>query len=350
MARTPLPDLPAPAARAPGPRGAGAAAASPGSAAQGISGQGVSGHGASGPAAAEETGLGLAFAALFAGAVAMGVSPVFVRLVSPEIGPLASAFWRVLLALPVLLAWMRLEEARRPAARRVLLAPSLLLAGLAFAGDLLFWHRAILGTTVANATFFATTAPVFVVLFAWIGLRRRPAARTLAGLALCLAGGAALIGQSVQVDPARLAGDRDGVVTAVFFALYILAVERARARGFGAARVTFAASCITAAALLAAALALETRPLVPHSAYAVAVLLGLALISHAGGQGLLSVALGRLPSAFSSLVIFLEAVAAAALGWAVLGEALGPLQALGGGLILAGIAAARPRKGGRARP
>jgi len=41
-----------------------------------------------------------AFLALLGGAVAMGISPVFVRFA--EIGPFASAFWRVALALPAL--------------------------------------------------------------------------------------------------------------------------------------------------------------------------------------------------------------------------------------------------------
>ncbi|ACA19529.1 protein of unknown function DUF6 transmembrane [Methylobacterium sp. 4-46] len=298
-----------------------------------------------GPGAAEGTaeGAGLAVAALFLGALAMGVSPILVRLVSPEVGPFASAFWRVALALPALYGWMRAEEAGRPRLRRQALAPAALLAGLAFTGDLVFWHRAILGTTVANATFFATTAPVFVLLFAWLGLGRRPARATLAGLALCLAGGAALVGQSIRIDPGRLAGDRDGVLTAVFFGLYFLAVERARARGLGAARVTFVASAVTAALLLGVVLLAETRPILPRSPGAAAGLVALALLSHAAGQGLLSVALGRLSSAFSSLVIFLEAVAAAALGWVVLGEALSGPQVLGGGLILIGIAVARPR-------
>ena len=34
------------------------------------------------------------------------------------------------------------------------------LAGLCFAGDLFFWHLSVMHTTVANATFFATTAPM----------------------------------------------------------------------------------------------------------------------------------------------------------------------------------------------
>ena len=75
----------------------------------------------------------------------------------------------------------------------------------------------------------------------------------------------------------------------------------------------------------------------------IAALIAMAWISHAGGQGLLSIALGRLPAVFSSLVIFLEAVAAAAFGWMILGERLTIIQVLGGALILAGIWLARPR-------
>ena len=160
----------------------------------------------------------------------MGVSPIFVRYAAADVGPFASAFWRVALALPVLYVWMRLDErGRRPARARLASTGRSLLAGLAFAGDLFFWHLSILATTVANATFFATTAPVFVVLIAWLGLRRqRIAPATLAGLALCLLGGVALIGQSLQVDPARLRGDLYGVATAFFFGLYFIAVGRAR--------------------------------------------------------------------------------------------------------------------------
>jgi drug/metabolite transporter (DMT)-like permease len=99
---------------------------------------------------------------------------------------------------------------------------------------------------------------------------------------------------------------------------------------------------ITAAALCVIANALDPRVL-PQTWQGVAALTAMALISHAGGQGLLAVALGRLPSVFSSLVIFLEAVAAAVFGWVLLGEALTLVQALGGALILFGIWTARPR-------
>ncbi len=277
------------------------------------------------------------FAALVAGAVAMGVSPIFVRLA--DVGPFSSAFWRVALALPLLYAWMRLAEAREPSAERF--SRAAILSGLAFAGDLFFWHLSIVKTSVANATFFATTAPIWVVLFGWLFLRQTVTGGVLAGLGLCLTGGAALLAQSLHLRPAGALGDVFGIATGVFFGLYFLAIQAAR-RKASAGRVTFEATLITAAILFVVAIVAE-RSILPHSAKGIAALLAMAWISHTGGQGLLSVALGRLPAAFSSLVIFLEAIAAAGFAYLILGEPVSAVQALGGLAILIGIFVARPR-------
>src|SRR5438128_997032 len=94
----------------------------------------------------------VAFLCLVLAAVAMGASPVFVRLA--DVGPYASAFWRTFLALPLLWGWAVIDARRAPAGG---FDRSILLAGLFFAGDLFFWHLSILATTVANATFLATT-------------------------------------------------------------------------------------------------------------------------------------------------------------------------------------------------
>jgi len=277
------------------------------------------------------------FAALVTGAVAMGASPIFVRLAG--VGPFTSAFWRVTLALPLLYAWMRLADGPDTASERF--SKPAILAGLAFAGDLFFWHLSIVHTSVANATFFATTAPIWVVLFGWLLFRQSVTAGVLMGLGLCLVGGAALLAQSFELRPAGALGDAFGIATGVFFGLYFLAVQAAR-KGASAARLTFEVTVITAAILFVVALAAE-RSMLPHTARGVAALVAMAWISHCGGQGLLSIALGRLPAAFSSLVIFLEAIAAAGFGYLVLGEPVTWVQALGGLAILTGIFVARPR-------
>jgi drug/metabolite transporter (DMT)-like permease len=279
----------------------------------------------------------IAVAALVLGAVAMGASPLFVRMA--DVGPFASAFWRTALALPFLTLWALSETGsmRRGALRN----RAAWLSGLMFAGDLFFWHLAILATTVANATFLATTAPLFVVAGAWFLLGERIQQRGIAGLALCLVGGAALVGHSYGFAPERLTGDLYGIVTAVFFAAYMLALRAAR-RDVPAGTVSFISAAITTVILFAVAFTSEPR-LVPQSAHGWTVLIALALISQVAGQGLLAFALGTLPAPFSSLVIFLEAVAAALFAWIVLHETLAPMQWLGGVLILAGIWTARPR-------
>src|SRR4051794_20447368 len=223
-----------------------------------------------------------AFAALVFGAIAMGASVLFVRWA--DVGPYASAFWRVLLALPFLFVWMRLESqsAAWPRLDRVVL-----FAGLMFTGDLFFWHLAILGTTVANATFLATTAPIWVALGAWLLLREHVDRTILVGLALCILGGFALIGQSYALVPARLLGDLYGVATAMFFGCYMLAVRAGRAR-HGAAALMFASTAITAACLFVIAYTFEPRML-PQSINGVGALLALAVISQVGGQGLAAV-------------------------------------------------------------
>ncbi|MHC5655911.1 DMT family transporter [Stappia sp. ICDLI1TA098] len=282
----------------------------------------------------------LAFAALVAGAMAMGISPVFVR--HAEVGPLASAFWRVALSLPVLAAWARLERTpeREPASWNI----ATLIAGLVFAGDLIFWHLAIVNTTAANATLLATLAPLWVMLASGLVLREPVTRAMLAGLGICLAGALFLVGDSLAFAPDRLLGDFYGLVTSLFFGSYFLAIRFAR-RGSGGVSpglLLFRSSVVTALALLLAAWALE-GDLLPHSASGVAMLCLLAFVSHAGGQGLLSYALGTVSAGFSALVIFLEAVAAATVGYFILNESLSALQVAGGAVILAGIYVARPR-------
>ncbi|MEW5424637.1 DMT family transporter [Amorphus sp. 3PC139-8] len=283
----------------------------------------------------------LAVVCLVAGAVVMGISPVFVR--SADVGPFTSAFWRVALALPALWLWARLDQRKRGRIRTS--APwswAVVLSGLFFAGDLLFWHLAIVHTTVANATFLATMAPVWVVLASGIVIREPVGRETIAGLALCLAGATLLIGMSYSVAPERLDGDLYGLVTSIFFGAYFLAVRVAR-RVASPGLLMFRGGLITAGVLFAVAVTLENQ-LFAASLGGLLALLTLALVTHVGGQGLLSFALGHLTAAFSSLVIFLEAVTAAIAGWLLLGEALSPYQAIGGAAILAGIFVARPRR------
>jgi drug/metabolite transporter (DMT)-like permease len=287
----------------------------------------------------------LALFLLLAGSFAIGFSPTFVRL--SEIGPVATAVHRVALALPLLflvLAVQPREGATTPSRALPETAADvrdLILAGLFFAGDLAFWHWSIMETTVANATLFATSTPIFVTLAAWLWLGERITRRFLVGLALSLAGAAMLAGSSFQSAPGHLYGDFLGVVTALFFSAYLLTVKRLRQRMSAAAIMAW--SGVVTAVMLAGLNLWAVEQWLPLSLSGWAILIGLALISHAAGQGLVAQALGRLPASFSAVGMLSEPVFAGIIAWVVLHEAISPLQAAGGGVILAGIVLARPR-------
>ena len=286
-----------------------------------------------------------ALVALLAGAAFIALSPIFVReALAAGVGPTAAAFWRVALAVPVL--WIVYALGARPprpryGGRRYFDNwPLLLAAAVAFAGDLAFWHKSVQLTSVANATLLANLASIFVTLAAWIFLRQRPTPTFLAGLAAALVGVALLVRASIGFSATGLLGDALGVVTAMFYAGYLLAVKSLRDRGETTLYLMAVSTTITAIVLFPIALATR-EPMIPHSAAGWWILVGLALVSHAAGQGLIAYALAHLPAAFSSVSLLFQPVMAAIFAWSLLGEPLVPLQIAGGLVVLVGIYLAR---------
>jgi drug/metabolite transporter (DMT)-like permease len=197
---------------------------------------------------------------------------------------------------------------------------------------------------VANATLLANLASLFVTLAAWIFLRQRPTRIFLAGLGAALAGVTMLVHTSLAFSATGLVGDAFGLVTAVFYAAYLLAVKGLRDRGEAALDLMAVTTTVTAIILLPVALA-TGETMLPGSATGWLTLLGLALISHAAGQGLIAYALAHLPAAFSSVSLLLQPVMAALFAWVLLAEPLVPLQMVGGAVVLLGIYLARRGSG-----
>jgi drug/metabolite transporter (DMT)-like permease len=292
----------------------------------------------------------LAFASLLLGAVGIAFAPLFVRW--SEVGPGATAFHRVLLALPFLWAWQisRLRGTARSETsdgdrntnqadrenRRF--TPWLLLPGAFFAADLALWHWSIRLTSVANATLFANLAPIVVMFVARCLFLERIRPRFLLGLALALGGAAMVVGSSFGLTQRHVVGDLFGLATALFYAGYMLSVKFVRRTH--ATLVVMIWSSLAAAPILLLIAALTRETLLPVSGTGWLVLFALALVSQVGGQGLIAYAFRHLPASFSALSLLIQPVVAAALAWLILSEPLTPLQAMGGLVVLAGIAVA----------
>lgn len=279
-----------------------------------------------------------ALAALLAGATAIGFAPILVRL--SELGPVATAFYRLFLALPLLGLWWWIERRHDPVPGRPARRWHWLVgAGLFFAADLAVWHWSIRLTSVANATFLANLAPLFVTLAGLLLFGERYGARFFSGLALALTGAATLMAGGLALGAQRWLGDVLGLLTAIFYAGYIISVARLRA-DTSTATIMLLSAAVSAAALLPLAL-VSGENLWPAHAEGWLVLLALATVSHVAGQGLITWALKHLRAAFGSVGLLWQPVAAALLAWVLLGETLGALTITGGVLVLSGIFTAR---------
>ena len=214
-----------------------------------------------------------------------------------------------------------------------------MIAGLCFAGDLGVWHISILFTSVANATLLANLAPIFVAVGGYLLFRQRVTPLFLVGMVTALAGAFVLVGPSFASGGPRLLGDALGVLTAVFYGGYFLAVKHLRdSRSTGA--IMAASTTVSAIVLLPIALA-AGETLLPDSMWGWVVLFGLALVCQSGGQGLIVYAMAHLPASFSAVSLLLQPVMATLYAWVLLGEHVGAAQLVGGAIVLAGIYVAR---------
>lgn len=274
-----------------------------------------------------------ALAVLVFGACVIGLSPIFVRLA--EAGPAAAGFWRLAFAMPILAIMTRRTDG--PLGKPSKIA---LIAGLMFTLDLGFWHYGIKYTSVTNATVLSNLTPVVVTAFAWIFLKQRPRALFLLAVAVAV-GGAWMMaigkgGGDRLVNPPL--GNLLSATTALWYALYFLAIAEGRKRE-GASRLMFWSTVVGIPLLLIAAI-VSGEQILPLTLGGWGACLGLGLM-HVAGQGSIAWAMGRLPTATASVVVLVQPVVAAWLGWVLFAESIGPLQAAGAGVALFGVVLAQ---------
>jgi drug/metabolite transporter (DMT)-like permease len=279
-----------------------------------------------------------AFLCLLAGGCAIAFAPIFVRLA--DTGPVASAFWRVALAVPLLYLWQGQQGRLSPPSGDSRLTPAVIAAGIFFALDLGVWHWSIVWTSVANSTLLANLASIFVTLMGWLLWKQRVSRLFLAGMATALAGMFVLVGPSFAAGGTRFFGDVLGALTAIFYGSYMLAIKVARDAKIPTARIMAWSTAISAVALLPFAL-ISPQPFWPATAGGWLAVCGLALVSQIVGQGLIAYAFAHLPASLSAVSLLIQPVMAAVFAWILFGEAIGPAQFAGGVIVLAGIWIAR---------
>ena len=271
------------------------------------------------------------------GAASISASGVLIKLA--DTGPATAAFYRCLLALPLLIALAVLEQRKRgprpAAARRGALA-----AGLCLAVDLVLWNHAIAEVGAGVATVLGNLQVLFVAFAAWALFGERPERKFLIFLPVVMAG-VVLVSGMVGGDGGGthpLAGIEYGLGTSVAYAVFLLILRRSSA---STPHVAGPLSEVTAGAALGALLlglvfgGLQLRIGWPSFGW----LLLLALLSQTLGWLLITSSLPRLPAAIASLILLLQPAAAMLLAYLVLSERPTLIQIAGAVVVCTGVLA-----------
>jgi drug/metabolite transporter (DMT)-like permease len=251
-------------------------------------------------------------------AAASSSAPLIVYAAAPA---LAIAFWRNALAVgltaPVAIVRRRPELialARRDGRRR---ATPCLLAGVALAAHFGTWIPSAKLTTVAAATALVSTQPVWAALIAAARGVRYPA-MTWIGIGVAVLGAGLATGADIGASRSAVLGDLLAVLGGITAAIYATYGERARA---SITTTTYTTLCyaVCALALLVVCLVGGVR-LTGYSTATWLTLGALTIGPQLLGHSLLNFALRRVSATMLSVLLLLEAPAAAALGWAWLGQ------------------------------
>ena len=265
------------------------------------------------------------------GGICIGLAPIGLRLGLDDLGPQAIAFWRFAFALPVLFVMVVLIQRRLPPKPNKFV----IIAGVFFALELGLWHWSLTFTTVANATFMVNLGNIGVGLTAWIFLKERPGWMWVIAILIAFHGAAARSLFLATDVTTVLRGDLIASAAAIGVSCYVVAAKVAR-RTMGGLEAIFWLTFVET--LVAIFLVLAFREsFLPEDLSGFIVPLFLAIVVHVGSQGLIILGLGHTPTAIAGVLILVQPVVAAAISWQLFDEALTPLQAGGGFLILMGI-------------
>jgi len=273
------------------------------------------------------------------GAACISASAVLVTLAGT--GAATTAFYRCLLALPVLgtlaVVEQRRHGRRQPAARAWAAA-----AGGFLAVDLVLWNHAIAEVGAGVATVLGNLQVLLVALAAWALFRERPQRRFLIVLPIVLIGVvlvSGLTGGAAGGHP--LAGIGYGIATSAAYACFLLILRRTSADTSHVAGPLADATAGAAAGSLLLGLVfggLQFGIPLPSLGW----LLLLSVTSQTIGWLLITSSLPALPAAISSLMLLLQPAAAMVLAAVVLGERPSMAQAAGAVLVCCGVLTAAP--------
>ncbi len=263
------------------------------------------------------------------GLLSVSTAAIFARFL-PDLPAFTIAFWRLSIASFLLWSYSSLRVKKTPVGQ----VKKIIMAGIALGLHFACFFQALKLTTIANATLFATMAPVFTFLYELL-TPHRLAQRQAMGLLLAISGSLIIQGGDWHAGHYYLAGNLLALAASLFMAVVLILGRQIRST---TSTVAFTRWLYSYAALVLLLLVAITKaPLLPidHSDYI--WLLALGLVPTLVGHNSLNYAVKYLSPTAVAAVPLGEPVGASLLGWLIFSEAVPVTTMLGGLVVLIGV-------------
>jgi drug/metabolite transporter (DMT)-like permease len=269
------------------------------------------------------------------GAVTIAFSGILFR--KSHVSPTTGAFFRCFWALPFL--WpLAIWEDRRIGARPWTLRRAAWIGGVFFAADLVLWHYSIEYVGAGLATVLGNTQVVLVGLLAWVIFRERPTRNSLLAIPVAMLGIVLISGvlESGAYGSNPRLGAIYGLLTGVAYSGFLLALRWGSGERGRVAGPLYDATLASAICVVPIGLVIGNLDFTP-GLEAQGWLITLALSSQVLGWLLITVSLGRLPTALTSVLLTLQPLLAVIFAALIVDERPSPLQLVGAAAILSGL-------------
>ena len=277
------------------------------------------------------------FLMLAAGGMSIGFAPIFVKW--SYLSPSAISFWRMFLAIPLLVAFNFLINKKilfRVKNKKTIFYTAI--ASLAFTTDLSLWYFSMNITSVSNATIIVNSAPIFVALLAYLFFKEKPQKGFILSFFITFIGILGLIIFSNNYANGKILGDILCMVAASCYAIYLLIISRlGKETSLNIIFYTTFFCCLFSIIPMS----FESGMSWPQTHFEWINLILLAFLCQFGGQFLITFGIGKISASSGSIGLLMQPLTATILAALIFSEVLNLIQLIFVFITLIGIYLAR---------
>ena len=290
----------------------------------------------------------IAIVSLLTGISAISFAAIFIKWSEAELSANATVFNRLWIAAVIFGFWNRFKfislkisngkfdrdsVEETPYTKTIFFL--LFVLGLSYLGFQCLWAWSLTKTSIAISTVLHNLTPIFTTLAGWLFFQKRFDRKFLVGMTIAMAGMILIGVEDLQISNGKISGDIAAFLSAIFYAFYLLVVERLRTK-LNANQILMWGSFSGAIVILCFLLYTGDR-IFPYSWNGWLAVISLAITGQVLGHGLIAYSLNRVSSGFVALAMIFDPVLTAIEAWVIFSEKLVLFDWIAFSLALFGI-------------